>query len=234
MPMIPRADARLLARDAVVLDLGDLARQGREIIDRAQTEAERIIEDAKAERQRLISDASERGYEEGFQKGMQQGRAEGAEAGKAEGVEEQRAALDGLRSSWERALESFDSMRTQQHMEAERGVLALAVRLGERVAKRAIELDAHAAVRQLEEAIDLALAPSRVRIRASKSDIGLVREALPAFADRLHESASIVVVEDDSLSHGSIIVEADQTEIDARIETQLARIVDALLRGTPS
>ena len=231
MPMISRADASVLARDALVLDLGDLARQGREIVDRARVEAERIVEEAKAERERLIANASERGYEDGLTRGREQGWAEGIELGKAEAIEAQSASLEQLRASWEHALESFESMRSQQQLEAERHVLALAVKLGKRVAKRAIELDADAAIRQLAEAIDLTLSPSRVRIRVCAVDADAVRAALPGLSDRLHESASIVVVEDESLSHGSVIVEADQTEIDATIETQLARIVDALLPG---
>lgn len=231
MPMIRRADAASLTREAVVLDLGDLARQGRALTERAQQEAERIIEAAKAERERLISDAAERGHAEGLAKGQAEGHAEGVERGRAEAIASEAEELGALQASWAGALGRFEAMRTALHAEAERGVLALAVRLGERVAKRAIELDGDAAARQLVEAIDLTMQPSRVRVRASPGDAESVRAAIPGIADRLAESASAVVVEDDSLSHGSVVVEADESEIDGTIETQLARIVDVLLPG---
>ena len=234
MPLIPRADAAVVARDAVVLDLGDLARQGRSIVQRAEDEAARIIGEAQAERERLIAGATEQGFAEGFEKGRAEGHAEGIEAGKAEAVTSSVARLDQLQSAWERALARFESMQAGARLEAERGVLALAVRLGERVAKRAIEADAEAAVHQLAEAIELFMAPSRLVVRVARADVELVRQALPALSDRLHDSPSITVIEDQTLSHGSVIVESDQTRIDATIETQLQRIIDALMPGEAS
>ncbi|MFI4882790.1 MAG: FliH/SctL family protein, partial [Phycisphaerales bacterium JB064] len=91
--------------------------------------------------------------------------------------------------------------------------------------------DGEAAARQLVEAIELTMTPSRVRVRVAAEGAEAVRAALPALSDRLHESASVVVIEDASLSHGSVIVEADETRIDATIETQLERIVQSLLPG---
>lgn len=231
MPMIRRADAASLTREAVVLDLGDLARQGRALTERAQQEAERIIEAAKAERERLISDAAERGHAEGLAKGQAEGHAEGVERGRAEAIAAEAEALGALQASWTDALGRFEAMRAALHAEAERGVLTLAVRLGERVAKRAIELDGDAAARQLVEAIDLTMQPSRVRVRVSPGDAESVRAAMPGVSDRLAESASVVVVEDESLSQGSVVVEADESEIDGTIETQLDRIVGVLLPG---
>jgi len=231
MPMIRRADAASLAREAVVLDLGDLARQGEAMIDRARREAERIVEEAKAERERLIAGASEEGHAEGLAKGEAEGLAEGLERGRAEAIAAEAEALGALQTSWGNALDRFEAMRNELQTEAERGVLALAVRLGERVAKRAIELDKEAAARQLVEAIELTMHPSRVRVRVSPGDAESVREALPSVSDRLAESANVMVVEDESLSHGSVVVESDESRIDGTIETQLARIVDVLLPG---
>ncbi len=231
MPMIRRADAASLARDAVVLDLGDLARQGEAMVERARREADRIVEEAHAERERLIAGAAEKGRAEGIEKGRAEGHAEGLERGRAEALAAEAEALGALQTSWVGAFERFEAMRSELRVEAERGVLALAVRLGERVAKRAIELDGEAAVRQLLEAIDLTMQPTRLRVRVSPEDAEAVRAALPGISDRLAESANAVVVEDGALSHGSVIVEADESRIDGTIETQLARIVDVLLPG---
>ncbi|MFI4916992.1 MAG: FliH/SctL family protein [Phycisphaerales bacterium JB060] len=234
MPMIPRADAASLARDAVVLDLGDLARQGEAMIQRAQRAADRILEEAKAERDRLINGAAERGHAEGIAKGLEEGRAKGREEGRTEAIAQHAELLETIRASWAEALADFEKRREGLHAEAERGVVALAVRLGERVAKRAIETDDQAAVLQLREAIELAMRPSRVLVRVSPGDAEAVRAAMPGFSDRLAESASVVVLEDESLSHGSVVVEADESRIDCTIETQLDRIVEALLPGESS
>lgn len=231
MPMISRADAASMTRDAVVLDLGDLARQGEAMIERARRDADRIVDEARAERVRLLDGAEAEGHAEGLARGLEEGRAQGFEQGRGEALASQAEALAALRSAWEEALREFERRRDALHTEAERGVMTLAVRLGERVAKRAIEADDQAAVAQLREAIELAMRPSRVRVRVSPGDAHAVRAAMPELADRLAESASVTVDEDASLSHGSVIVEADDTRIDGTIETQLERIVGALLPG---
>ncbi|MEQ8317444.1 MAG: FliH/SctL family protein [Phycisphaerales bacterium] len=234
MPMIPRADAATIAREAVVLDLGDLARQGEAMVDRARREADRIIEEAKAERERLISGAVEQGHAEGLERGLEEGRSKGHEDGRAAALTSQQPVFQRLEAAWQEALAAFEKRRDALHSEAERGVVSLAVKLGERVAKRAIEVDEQAAARQLGEAIGLAMRPGRLRVRVSPTDARAVREAMPAFADRLGESASVELVEDEALSHGSVIVEADESRIDGTIETQLERIVGALLPGESS
>lgn len=231
MPMIPRADAQELARQAVVLDLGDLARQGQAILQRAHERAQAIIEEAKAERQRLIEGAHQLGYQQGLEQGLAEGTKRGLEQGKAQAIEAQREALEALGQAWREALERFEAMRGQLRLDAERSLLGLAVRLGERVAKRALEADEQAARRQLVEALELVLAPSRVRIRVCPADAALVSQALPELSERLSGSAEVAVVEDDTLSPGSVVVEADQTRIDASIETQVARLAEAILPG---
>ncbi len=234
MPMIRRADAASIAREAVVLDLGDLARQGEAMIDRARREADRIVEDAKAERERLIAGADERGHAEGYARGLEEGNAKGHEDGRAAALAGQQTAFQQLEAAWMEALAAFEKRRDSLHSEAERGVVSLAVSLGERVAKHAIEADEQAAARQLQEAIGLAMRPSRVRVRVSPGDAEGVREAMPGLADRLGTSASVEFLEDESLSHGSVVIEADESRIDGTIETQLERIVGALLPGEPS
>jgi flagellar biosynthesis/type III secretory pathway protein FliH len=231
MPLIRRADASSIARDALVLDLGDLAQQGRSIIERAEAEAARIVAEAQAERERLISDASERGYADGHARGVEEGTARGIEEGRQQAIEAERVSLQELQQAWRDALAVFEAQRGTLQLEAEREVLAFAVRLGERVARRAIEHDADAAVQQLAGAIELAMAAGRLRVRVSSTGLEAVRAALPTLGERLGEGTGVVVVEDASLSHGSVVVEADDTVVDATIETQLKRIVEALLPG---
>lgn len=231
MPMIRRADAASLARDAVVLDLGDLARQGEAMMERARQEADRIVAEARAERDRLLEGAEQRGHAEGLEKGIAEGRQAGMEQGRAEALAAEADAIKALQAAWRSALTDFHARRDALHTEGERGVVALAVRLGERVAKRTIDVDEDAAVLQLREALELAMRPSRVRVRVSPVDAQAVREAMPELASLLAENASSSVVEDESLSHGSVIIEADASRIDGTIETQLERIVEALLPG---
>jgi len=229
MALIKRADANELARDAVVLDLGDLARQGRDIIQRAQEQADAIVSRANEERERLIEGAAEQGrrmgYDEGFAKGLEEGRQRGA----AEALEQHAEALQAVQNAWTAALDDLHAQRDALLAEARADVLRFAARMGERVAKRLAELDPALAADQLEAALRLVLTPSRVRVRVAPSGEAAIARALPALRERLEASAHVQVVADPDLDDGSVVVQADGTTIDATIGTQVARIVRALL-----
>ncbi|MEO1007050.1 MAG: FliH/SctL family protein [Planctomycetota bacterium] len=234
MAVIPRADAEALARDAIVLDLGDLSRQGEALLARAQAAATQIITDARAERDRLIEGAAERGHREGDARGYAEGLARGREEGSAAAVAEMREQVDAFTEAWTRALEGFESLRRAILGEARRDVLRFAALMGERVAKRQVELDPDLAAAQLDAALELVMRPSRVRVRVSPDGSAALQRALPALAARLDASTDVDVVVDEALSPGSVLVEADATRIDATIETQVQRIVDALLPARAS
>lgn len=228
MALIKHAQSGDLASDAVVLDLGDLRREGERLRARAQAEADRIIAEARAERERLITGARE----EGFELGKQEGHAEGVEEGRADGREEARAEaaprLDALAQSLEQAVERVDAAHEQAMREARRDVLDLALAIGERVAKRAVELDEDAALKQVEAALEVLLRATDLAIQVHPDDAASVEEALPSLKTRLDRSARMRVEPDPSLTRGSAIVRTSGGEIDATVEGQIARIVDSL------
>ncbi len=87
MALIRHTEAASLAREAMVLDLGDLARQADELKALAEAEAERIVEGAVEQRRMILKGARDEGYDEGYKCG----HAEGVEAGQREGREEKLA-----------------------------------------------------------------------------------------------------------------------------------------------
>src|SRR5690606_929417 len=106
MALIRKSVAETLSREAIVLDLGDLVRQGEQIKARARAEADRILAEAQAERQRLIADAAEVGRQEGFARGVEEGRKQGEAAGRDAALGEWREKLIALESGWTQALSS--------------------------------------------------------------------------------------------------------------------------------
>jgi len=228
MALIKQSDSRQVAQEAIVLDLGDLQRQGKEMRRRAETEAERILESARAERERLLASA----YDEGFQKGEREGREAGREAGREEGRAaahaEQKASLASLEERWTEALGAFEAGREDLVTHARADALDLALSIAKRIVKREVDGDREAARRQLEAALELVVRPTRLRVRIRPEDAESVREALPSLTARLTSSPHVDVAEDDSLGAGSCIVSTESGEIDASIETQIERVLDAL------
>ncbi|MEZ6243771.1 MAG: FliH/SctL family protein [Phycisphaerales bacterium] len=232
MGLIRRADAKTMARDAVVLDLSDLKGRGEAVREHAEQEAKRILAEAQAERERLITGARE----EGLAQGLERGKHEGLEAGRAEGREaalaEWREKLGTLEASWAKALDQFIATRDGMLTEARTDVVRLATLIAERVIKRAIEHDPGVVQDQIAEALDLLARPTRARVAVHPEDETLAREVVPSLLARFEKAHHIEIETDPALARGSCVVRTGEGgQIDASIAGQLDRLVRDLLPG---
>ena len=232
MALIRHNIATEAARDALPLDLADVARQAEAIKQDARRQAERIIAEARAERERLIEDADRVGHEKGFKAG----HAEGFEKGKSEGAEQATAEskhdLDSLQQQWAEALQHFNTERATLAEDARRDLLKLSVRIAEIVTKRTVNADHEAAAAQLEDALKLVLDASTIRITTHPDDAQPCEAALPKLAGALRHDPALRVDTDPNLTPGSIIIKTNDGAIDATITTQLNAIAHAILGTT--
>lgn len=230
MALIKRAEAQHVARNAVALDLGDLRREGEAIVAGASADAERILERARAERERLIADASASGRESGYEEGLARGRAEGAERGRAEALEAASEAFAALAESWSVAIARLEADRERMITEARNDIVRLAAVFAEKVARRAVSLDAGVVERQLEAVLRAMVRPTRLVVSVHPGDEARVAEAMPALLRRLGESSHAELMTDESLEPGSCVATMPSgAVIDASISTQIDRMVEALL-----
>ncbi|MEM1166930.1 MAG: FliH/SctL family protein [Planctomycetota bacterium] len=231
MPVIKHAEASSIAREAIVLDLGDLDREASRLREQAEVRAAEIITEAKAERERLISGADERGYAEGLERGRADGLKKGREAGREEALAAAKEEFAVLAARWEEALEAFSAARQGLLASARRDVVRLGAAIGEKVARRVIASDGEQVARSLEAALSVLLDPSRLVIRVHPDDAALTEEVLPSLTSRFASEPHAEIAEDATLTPGSCVVRTDRGEIDASIETMLGRVVDAVLEG---
>ena len=227
--MIKHAQSRQIARDAVVLDLGDLRRQADRLRERAEAEAEAIRSAAAVEADRIIEEAMQRGFDEGKRAGAEQGRAAGYEAGRNEAYEVQFATLRSLVEKWGEALETFEGARDRLLREARQDVLELAVRLAERVLKRELPADRGAAARQLSAVLDLAIDASALRVDINPGDEAAVSDALPGLLASLGRSAHAEIALCSDVEPGGCRVHTGSGAIDASIHEQMRRLIDDML-----
>lgn len=247
MALIKHASATTLTRDAVVLDLGDLQRQGEQIVESARRRAEAVIREAQAERDLLIAGAADRGHQEGLARGLAEGTAKGIEEGRATAMQESKPRFDVLQKSWTEALDHFLATREQMLHEAELAVLRLAVVIAEKVTKRAVQLDPSIVVEQVRAVLATIVRPATLVLAVHPEDRPLVEKALPDLVRRFPAVNHAEVADDPSLERGSCVARtrgvgdggesgsnpAVSGEIDASIRTQLDRIVETLLPSGP-
>lgn len=238
MAVLKLSNSADMLKDAVVLDLGDLRRQGEAIMAQARERAAATVKAGEAERARLIADAAAVGRAEGLEQGKAEGFARGLEEGRAAGLAERREALERLDRTWSESLGAFTAARERLLDEAGRDVVLLAARLAERVVKRAIALDPSIVQDQLRAVLGLVMRPSRVSIRIHPDDRALATDALPGIVAALGTVAHAEIEGDPSLARGSCVARLRGAaagdglpggEIDASIDTQLARLAEALL-----
>lgn len=247
MALIKQTTSTVYARDAVVLNLGDLQRQGEQIVEQARRRADAIVKEAQAERERLLAGASELGRQEGHAKGYAEGLEQGKTAGQAQTMAEVRPRLEALQAAWAGALDAFLADRARMLHEAETDVLRLAVAIAERVTKRVVLLNPAVVVDQLRAALGLIVRPTALDLAISPDDRALAAQALPDLLKRFPSVLHAELLDDPTLPRGSCVVRtrggrpdaaeaATETgggggEIDASIGTQMERIALALLPG---
>lgn len=231
MAVIKHAHASTMAREAVVLDLAELSRHAREIVDGARAQAERIVAAAEQERDALIGTAAQegirRGHEEGHAAGFEVGRKQGEAAARAEWS----ARLSAVVQGWEAALSGFEGSREDMLLGARTDVLALALEIARRVTKRHVSADPGVVAAQTEAVLRLATRASRLTLSVCPEDMAAAREELARLHAALASAKHAELVMDPALSQGSVMLRSERGVIDATIETQLDRIVEALMPG---
>jgi flagellar biosynthesis/type III secretory pathway protein FliH len=232
MAVLRQSQAERIARDAVVLDLGDLSRQGQGILARAKADAEAILKQAAAERQKLLAGARDEGLAKGMEEGKKKGTEEGRRLGQEAGLAERREALAKLEAAWTAALEDFQRERERMLLDARQDVVRLAVMMGERIVKRTLELDASVVLAQIEAVLSQLAKPTKLTLTVAPTDEALAREAMPGLWARFPAAQHVDFRVDAAIAPGSCIAHTGSGgAIDATIPTQLDRMVAALMPG---
>jgi len=229
MPLLKHNDTSRIDHDAVVLDLGDLRRQGETIKQRARDEAARIIADARAEAARLTENAAAEGHQQGLAQGRAEGLEQGRQQGHAEALQQTAEGLRKLQEAWINAGQQWDAERRAMVLDARQSLLELAVTIAEKVTRRVPTVDPSVVVDQVAAAIEHVVRPGDVKIRIHPEDRPLIEEALPEMARSFAAAEHVQLVDDAGIERGGCIVVTRRGRIDATLDTQLNRLVDALL-----
>jgi flagellar assembly protein FliH len=153
----------------------------------------------------------------------QQAWAEGEAEGRAAGMAAMRAELEPSLQAVARAAQALDAVRDQLISELEHDAVSLALRVAEQIVAGAIDVAP-------ERIVDVAgVALRRIRDRAhvtlvvNPDDLELVSDSVTQLQSELGGIVSLNVQSDRRVGRGGVLARTDEGEIDASIETQLAR-----------
>lgn len=153
----------------------------------------------------------------------QQAWAEGETEGRAAAMAAMRAELEPSLQAVAGAAQALDAVREQVISELERDAVTLALRLAEQVVAGAIEVAP-------ERIVDIAgVALRRIRDRehvtlvVNPADLELMSDSVTRLQAELGGIANLNVQSDRRVGRGGVLARTEEGEIDASIETQLAR-----------
>jgi len=229
MAVIKGSTPGKLLKEAVVLDLGDLARQASKLRVAAEDQASQILDQAEQEARRLSSEASQVGHAEGHAKGLAQGIEEGRTQGHQQAFNETRDQLQQIAATWTQGLQDFEQGLDQVEQQARDAILEFAILFAEKITHRVIQMDNTVVLDQLANALQHVLRPLDVVVQVHPDDRPMVEQAIPELLAEFTQVQRIDLTEKPEVGRGGCIVVFGQGRIDASIETQLDRLVETIL-----
>ncbi len=226
---MPLIKANLAPASVRVFSMADIEKQAQALVLRARQQAEQMLAGARAEAELIKERARAQGATEGSLEGHNQGRAEGRKAGREDAAREMKQALTMAVAALNSAAAAVDGSRRELEGTAVHDVLELALLLADRVTRRQGKFDRSVAVANVTEAVRLVVGATAVRIAISPADRAVLEETLPAIRLQLPRLQHIELVTEDSMAPGGCRVFTAGGEIDATLDTQLARIAADLM-----
>lgn len=179
----------------------------------ARAEAGEIVKKARTNAAQIIADAEEKSEElrsEAYNSGRELAESEIAE----------------------NLLETSE-IRSRALSDVERDILSLAVKLAEKIIGREVEQNEFIRVEIVQNALRAAHQQENLSVRVSKADLPELEERYKE--DNSHERLQYInFVADQAVRQGGCIIESQSGTIDARLETQLRILENALLTRSSS
>ena len=164
-------------------------------------------EDARATIEAEARAAREAAWDEGF----------------AAGREEALAALEPARSALLEAAAALERSVEDVVPEAERRAIELAVALAEKILASAVEADPELVASVVTGALRRALHHGPLVLEVNPADVELVRASLDGIGAELGGLPRLDLVGERRIPRGGCVVDTSEGQIDARLDTQLAR-----------
>jgi flagellar assembly protein FliH len=156
-------------------------------------------------------------------------RAQAREDGFAAGLQAAQSELQTASEALGTALESVAALRGEVADQVERGAVALGLRIAEQAMGAAVEVDADRVVDAVRGALRRLTERERVTILVNPEDLDIVRAATAELMARLGGIDTCDVQAERRVSRGGAVVRTAEGEVDATLETKLARARDVIV-----
>jgi flagellar assembly protein FliH len=181
---------------------------------------EGIVADAQAQAAALLAGAHEE-----IEAARAAALAEGLASGRAEAMDEVASALEAIRV----LARDLHERRAALEREVADEAAALAVEVAAKLLRAELAARPERVADVVRGAIRRAGDRSRLVAHVSPGDLAACRAAAPAIVGEMGGIGRLEVVDDPRISRGSCVLETSAGDVDATFESQLARVLEALL-----
>ncbi|HEX8525227.1 MAG TPA: FliH/SctL family protein [Tepidisphaeraceae bacterium] len=195
----------------------------------AEAEAKQLVTSARAQAVEVSEQAQREGYTAGERDGQHAGFEAGQAAGRAQAYEEFRQQLTLITQALSQAQSQFEQAQEELHAALLRDCVDLAISLARRITKRQAQIDPQVLAANLEQAMKLVVGARDFRIAFHPHDRAALDVALGHLRLTCRPLEDAKLIEDATLSRGGCRIYTESGTIDADIDAQLDRMVEALL-----
>lgn len=161
----------------------------------------------------------------------EQARKEGFEKGHKEGLEEGLLEARKVLQDFNRAIQDLINQRESLLEEARQKVLELVMQISRKVTFDAIRIDPEASVAMIGNVIDTLVDRSHLKIKVNVDHLPLIEQGIERFLQSSAMIKEITIEADPRVRYGGCMIETPTGDIDARLESQLDVIAEALEVG---
>lgn len=184
-----------------------------------QEEARNQLAQTEAHWQQVVEQTREQSYQEGFAAGLADREAEAREA-----VE-----------SMAQLHNAIEAQRAQILREADQLVVELAVALARRVTGVQAAFDSKILLRAVRDALEQLGGQSQLVLKVHPDDLNIARRFAQRWTEKAGRDTPLRVRAGDEVDRGGCLLEGEEANLDARLDTQLEALrlalMDALEKG---
>jgi flagellar assembly protein FliH len=221
-------DPRVIRRLETV-NVADHLAEARIVLERSRDEARRMLREAQAEAARITERASSEGYDAGFRRGHEAGQRAGQEeafaAAKGAFEADQTQTLAALRA----VMDEYEGRKRDLFIAARQDVVRFAARLAEKVTRQVGAVRPESAVANLDAAMRIVESATDMVVHVSPADRDVIAKFAESLDSTIREARNITIVADDTVAPGGCRVSTTAVEVDATLDTQIARIVELMV-----
>lgn len=199
--------------------------QADEIIGKAKAEADETLNNAKQEAENTITEGK-RQAEELKTEAHQQGLA----AGHQEGLAKAKQEIEQNLTNSINLLAEAEGERVNRIISSEAELLKLVSGIAEKIIGSELKSHPEQVVSVVREALARAATANSITVKINPEDQQMIQENLPSLQEVFGEPKAIAVKGDPTISPGECFIETEHGKVDARIKSQLERVMNEILK----